>query len=179
MGDEKLCTTLKAAALIGLVENGIIQPEENGDIDTENFERFWCYFERQMDTVIYDRMSAERQKVCREERQRRESRGLLASYLIDPTPTVYAPTPTVYAPTPTVYAPTPTVYAPTPTVYVPPAKRPEAPKEPDKPEESVEPLDRLAVTLHDECGISWKTIQHCYNALFVLLGFLLGAMLPT
>ena len=151
MGDEKLCTTLKAAALIGLVENGIIQPEENGDIDTENFERFWCYFERQMDTVIYDRLSAERQKVCREERQRRESRGLLASYLIDPTP----------------------------TVYVPPAKRPEAPKEPDKPEESDEPLDRLAVTLHDECGISWKTIQRCYNALFVLLGFLLGAMLPT
>ena len=158
MGDEKLCTTLKAAALIGLVENGIIQPEENGDIDTENFERFWCYFERQMDTVIYDRLSAERQKVRREERQRRESRGLLASYLIDPTPTVYAPTP---------------------TVYVPPAKRPEAPKEPDKPEESDEPLDRLAVTLHDECGISWKTIQCCYNALFVLLGFLLGAMLPT
>lgn len=158
MGDEKLCTTLKAAALIGLVENGIIQPEENGDIDTENFERFWCYFERQMDTVIYDRLSAERQKVRREERQRRESRGLLASYLIDPTPTVYAPTP---------------------TVYVPPAKRPEAPKEPDKSEESDEPLDRLAVTLHDECGISWKTIQRCYNALFVLLGFLLGAMLPT
>lgn len=145
MGDEKLCTTLKAAALIGLVENGIIQPEENGDIDTENFERFWCYFERQMDTVIYDRLSAERQKM------RRENRGLLASYMIDPTP----------------------------TVYVPPSKRPEAPKEPDKPEESDEPLDRLAATLHDECGISWKTIQRCYNALFVLLGFLLGAMLPT
>lgn len=157
MNDERLNITLKAAALIGLVENGVIQPEENGDIDTENFERFWCYFERQMDTVIYDRLSAERQKMHRE-RQRRENRGLLASYLIDPTPTVYAPTP---------------------TVYVPPAKRPEAPKEPDKPEESDEPLDRLAVTLHDEFGISWKTIQRGYNALFVLLGFLLGAMLPT
>lgn len=71
MGDEKLCTTLKAAALIGLVENGIIQPEENGDIDTENFERFWSYFERQMDTVIYDLLS----KVLRKERQeKRENR---------------------------------------------------------------------------------------------------------
>lgn len=139
---NKMAATLKAAALIGLVENGIIRREENGDIDTENFERFWCYFERQIDTVIYDRLSAERQKI------RRENRGLLASYMIDPTP----------------------------TVYVPPSKRPEAPKEP---EESDEPLDRLAVTLHDECGISWKTIQRCYNALFVLLGFLLGAMLPT
>ncbi len=74
MGDEKLNTTLKAAALIGLVENGVIQREENGDIDTENFERFWCYFERQMDTVIYDRLSAERQKARREGRQRRENR---------------------------------------------------------------------------------------------------------
>lgn len=151
MGDEKLYTTLKAAALIGLVENGIIQPEENGDIDTENFERFWCYFERQMDTVIYDRLSAERQKAHREERQRRENRNILASYLIDPTPTVYAP----------------------------PSKKPEATKELDEPEELDEPLDRLAVTLHDDCGISWKTIQRGYNALFVLLGFLLGAMLPT
>ena len=71
MGDEKLCTTVKAAALIGLVENGIIQPEENGDIDTENFERFWSYFERQMDTVIYDLLS----KVLRKERQeKRENR---------------------------------------------------------------------------------------------------------
>lgn len=73
MGGERLNITLKAAALIGLVENGVIQREENGDIDTENFERFWCYFERQMDTVICDRLSAERQKARREELQRREN----------------------------------------------------------------------------------------------------------
>ena len=71
MGGEKLCTTLKAAALIGLVENGVIQREENGDIDTENFERFWCYFERQMDTAIYDLLSKTLRKEREEKRKKR------------------------------------------------------------------------------------------------------------
>ena len=75
MGDEKLCTTLKAAALIGLVENGIIQPEGNGDIDTENFERFWCYFERQMDTAIYDLLSKVLRKESQEKREDRTDNG--------------------------------------------------------------------------------------------------------
>ena len=71
MGGEKLCTTLKAAALIGLVENGVIQREENGDVDTENFERFWCYFERQMDTAIYDLLSKTLRKEREEKRKKR------------------------------------------------------------------------------------------------------------
>lgn len=65
MENKKIAATLKAAALIGLVENGIIPREENGDIDTEPFERFWCYFERQLDTAIYDLLS----RVLKKERE--------------------------------------------------------------------------------------------------------------
>ena len=54
---NKMAATLKAAALIGLVENGIIRREENGDIDTGAFERFWQYFERQLDTAVTDLVS--------------------------------------------------------------------------------------------------------------------------
>lgn len=71
MGDEKLCTTLKAAALIGLVEHGIIRREDNGDVDTEQFERFWCYFERQLDTAVYDALSKALGKEREEERKKR------------------------------------------------------------------------------------------------------------
>lgn len=54
---KKMAATLKAAALIGLVENGIIRREENGDLDTAGFERFWQYFERQLDTAVTDLVS--------------------------------------------------------------------------------------------------------------------------
>lgn len=54
---KKMAATLKAAALIGLVENGIIRRDENGDIDTGAFESFWQYFERQLDTAVTDLVS--------------------------------------------------------------------------------------------------------------------------
>lgn len=52
MDKNQMATTLKAVALIGLVENGIIQRDENGDINTDAFERFWARFERNVDLSI-------------------------------------------------------------------------------------------------------------------------------
>lgn len=68
---NKMAATLKAAALIGLVENGIIRREENGDIDTGAFESFWQYFERQLDTAVYDALSKALGKEREEERKKR------------------------------------------------------------------------------------------------------------
>lgn len=53
----KMAATLKAAALIGLVENGIIQRDENGDIATEAFENFWKTYELQLDAAVEDLVS--------------------------------------------------------------------------------------------------------------------------
>ena len=54
---NKMAATLKAAALIGLVENGIIRREENGDIDTGAFENFWKTYELQLDVAAEDLVS--------------------------------------------------------------------------------------------------------------------------
>ena len=54
---NKMAATLKAAALIGLVENGIIRRDENGDIDTGAFENFWKTYELQLDAAAEDLVS--------------------------------------------------------------------------------------------------------------------------
>lgn len=54
---KKMAATLKAAALIGLVENGIIRRDENGDIDTGAFENFWKAYELQLDAAVEDLVS--------------------------------------------------------------------------------------------------------------------------
>ena len=54
---KKMAATLKAAALIGLVENGSIRREENGDIDTGAFETFWKTYELQLDAAVEDLVS--------------------------------------------------------------------------------------------------------------------------
>lgn len=69
--EEHMAVTLKAVTLIGLVEHGIIRRETNGDIDTERFERFWSYFERQLDMVVYDELSKVLGKEREEERKKR------------------------------------------------------------------------------------------------------------
>lgn len=49
--------TLKGSALMGLLNAGIIQPDENGDLDTDGFERFWIEFEKKMEADVAERMS--------------------------------------------------------------------------------------------------------------------------
>ena len=54
---RNVCLTLKAAALIGLVEAGVIRREETGDVDTDGFERFWCKFERNLEIAMDNAMA--------------------------------------------------------------------------------------------------------------------------
>ena len=45
---EQLIKTLKSAALIHLVESGVIRRNEDGELPTEAFENFWASFETTM-----------------------------------------------------------------------------------------------------------------------------------
>lgn len=49
---NELNATLKASALIGLVEKGVIPREDNGDIDDAGFNDFWTYYERNLETAF-------------------------------------------------------------------------------------------------------------------------------
>lgn len=49
--------TLKGSALLDLIDAGVIQPDENGNVDTDGFERFWIEFEKKMEADMAERMS--------------------------------------------------------------------------------------------------------------------------
>lgn len=53
--------TLKGSALLDLIDAGVIQPDENGDVDTDGFERFWSEFEKRINAEISVRTS---RKIC-------------------------------------------------------------------------------------------------------------------
>lgn len=63
--NSRLTLTLKGAALIALVEEGIIPRDENGGIDTAPFERFWSRFDRNLNAQITDELNEVR-KVAEE-----------------------------------------------------------------------------------------------------------------
>lgn len=53
--------TLKGSALLDLIDAGVIQPDENGDVNLAGFERFWSEFEKRINAEISVRMS---RKIC-------------------------------------------------------------------------------------------------------------------
>ena len=56
-GHTLLTLTLKSVALIDLVEAGVIQRDDDGGVDTERFERFWCRFQGSLDTAMENAMA--------------------------------------------------------------------------------------------------------------------------
>ena len=72
--NSRLTITLKGAALIALVEEGIIPRDENGGIDAEPFERFWARFDRNLNAQITDELNEVR-KVAEECANDRRSKG--------------------------------------------------------------------------------------------------------
>lgn len=52
MDNRIISVTLKAAALVKLVDAGVIQREEDGSVNTEGFERFWSGFEQNLYTAM-------------------------------------------------------------------------------------------------------------------------------
>lgn len=55
--DGNIILTLKSVALIGLVEAGVIQKDDDGGVDTERFERFWRRFQGNLDNAMDNAMA--------------------------------------------------------------------------------------------------------------------------
>ena len=55
--DGNIILTLKSVALIGLVEAGVIQKDDDGGVDTEQFERFWRRFQGNLDNAMDNAMA--------------------------------------------------------------------------------------------------------------------------
>ena len=54
--ENKFCLTMKGIALMKLVEAGVIQREEDGNVNTDGFETFWDGFERNLYTAMDNAM---------------------------------------------------------------------------------------------------------------------------
>lgn len=63
--NSELNNTLRCAALIKLVESGIIQQEENGTVNTEDFEVFWSRFEKDINTAFANEIQSSRPSIKR------------------------------------------------------------------------------------------------------------------
>lgn len=84
--DGHIILTLKSVALIGLVEAGVIQKDDDGGVDTERFERFWRRFQGNLDNAMDNAMaelSARYQAAydCAKEANRTANRGAHKRYL--------------------------------------------------------------------------------------------------
>lgn len=53
---NEYCLTMKGIALVKLVEAGVIQREEDGNVNTDGFETFWNGFERNLYTAMDNAM---------------------------------------------------------------------------------------------------------------------------
>lgn len=53
---NEYCLTMKGIALMKLVEAGVIQREEDGNVNTDGFETFWDSFERNLYTAMDNAM---------------------------------------------------------------------------------------------------------------------------
>ena len=71
---NELCLTMKGIALMKLVEAGVIQREEDGNVNTDGFETFWDSFERNLYTAMDNAM---------EELSRSYQSGEKASFVLD------------------------------------------------------------------------------------------------
>lgn len=54
--ENEFCLTMKGIALMKLVEAGVIQREEDGNVNTDGFETFWDSFERNLYTAMDNAM---------------------------------------------------------------------------------------------------------------------------
>ena len=50
---DVIVATLKGVTLVGLVEHDIIKRQENGGVQTESFEKFWEWYEKQIKIMLW------------------------------------------------------------------------------------------------------------------------------